>query len=251
MELIVLGRLPEAMEIQEQLEGLPGYDIIQGLWDEYAGEKLQTKDPFEDENGNRRRLPAICTRQEQKLFRSIQTKAWQHDRCFLGSCGVGLDCGLGLVPLVVLILPVIGPLMMYIVHQRLVRIASEKFSIPTKLDAQLNANIAFDMLITFPPLIGCFLGWMNACSTRNASLLYDYMIFVAEQRLKNPSYIGKGPIRLEPSFGDHIPMLAMNQPQQSEMEATTHHKHVLTRKKSNNIPTDQIVVDSHQQLGFV
>lgn len=235
------------MEIQEQLEGLPGYDIIQGLWDEYAGKKFQTKDPFEDENGNKRRLPSVCTKQEQKIFKSIQSKAWQHDRCFLGGCGVGLDCGIGLVPIVVLLLPFIGPIIMYVVHQRLIRVASQKFAIPAKLDAKLNANIAFDMLITFPPLLGCFFGWMNRCSTRNAALLYDYMVFVGEQRSKSRwKPVTTGVINQEPIFGDHI-----NREIENNLIQNKHIDQRIPIKKPFKKSKNEIIVDSKQQLGFV
>lgn len=179
-------------QLQEQLEGLPGYDIFMGLFDEYAEEHFNNVDPFEDEQGNRRRLPAGATKQEQKLWREVQLKAWRHDKCFLGSCGVGMDCGVGMAVLMTFFLPAIGPIAMYVVHARLIRVVQLKIHVPARVVGKLESQILLDLLITFPPLIGCFFGWLHACSTRNASLIYKYMLFVIEQRHKNnvPEYVG-------------------------------------------------------------
>jgi len=240
------------MEVQEQLEALPGFDILQSLWDEYAGSHLQTKDPYEDENGNRLKLPSdICTKSEQKLFRSIQKKAWVHDKCFLGSCGIGMDCGLGLVPLVVLFFPVVGPLLMYVVHQRLIQIAADEMKLPPKLYAKLNANIGFDLLITFPPVFGCFFGWMNQCSTRNAALIYDYMVFAAQTRKLHPSYGGRGAIAHDAHFGTVV-----NQPQPQQQPQNSRSIELDTRPRKQKTfgskpSQNTIVVGSEQQMGFV
>lgn len=233
-----------SMELQNQLEGLPGYDVAQLLWEEFAGKKFQTKDPYEDENGNRRRLPSICTREEQKVFRSIQKRAWLHDKCFLGSCGVGLDCGLGLAPLLVLFIPVFGPLLMYVIHLRLVKIASDRFQIPAKLDAKLNANIGFDLLITFPPIIGVFFGWLNQCSTRNAALIHDYMIFAAEKRLSGPKYGGTGFLQVQPAFGTQVP-------ENQNYHQIDNSSEVRGNKKKGSKQVNAFEVSPHQQMGYV
>lgn len=190
-------------ELQEQLEGLPGYDIVMEAFDEYAGNKFNKLDPFQDENGKRRQLSRnFHSDKERKAWRRVQTLAWIHDKCFLGLCGVGLNFGLGLVPLAVFLLPVIGPIAMYVVHARLIHIAQEELYMPLKLVGQLQAQIFFDLLISFPPLIGAFFSWLNGCLTRNAGLIYKYMEFIADQREKGrvPTYLGTRENPQQPLF---------------------------------------------------
>lgn len=170
-------------QLQEQLEGLPGFGIVQDYWNGYAEEKFN-KDPYKDEKtGKTLRLPPeITTKQEQKTWRRIQKQAWVHDKCFLGSCGVGLDCGLGLAPLVSLFFPVLGPLLMFGVHLRLILQANDQIHMPNKLVAKMEAKIGLDLLLTLPPLIGAFFSWLNGCLTSNASTIYGYMITSARER---------------------------------------------------------------------
>ena len=84
-------------------------------------------------------------------------------------CGVRLWFGIG--SLVVLIFPVLGPLIMYGVHTRVINIAQKNYNLPNTLIAKLQTNIMIDLLITFPPVIGSF-GWLHACSTKCRNDLY-------------------------------------------------------------------------------
>lgn len=65
---------------------------------------------------------------------------------------------------------------MFAIHGRLVTIADQEFKLPTKLVAKMNGNIAFDLLISLPPIIGSLFSWLNGCSTRNAALLHTYLV---------------------------------------------------------------------------
>lgn len=239
-------------QVQEQLEGLPGYDILMGYWEDYAGEHFNTKDPFEDENGNKRRLPAeYTTKKEQKLWKKVQLSAWTHDKCFLGSCGVGMDCGLGLAPLVVLFFPVLGPLVMYGVHSRLIHIITNEMKLPAKVVAKMEANILFDLIITFPPLIGSFFGYLHACSTRNASLAYTYFLFLAEQRQKNnvPTYIGTGAIHNDDHHRTTQPAFRTNN--RANNYSNPEPLKPSRFRKAPPSQQNEIVVHNQQQLGFV
>lgn len=180
-------------QFQEQLESLPGYDFVMEKYDEYMGKHLNNTDPFEDEEGNQRKLsPNFHTDNEVRAWKRVQKLAWCHDKCFLGLCGVGLDCGLGLVPLAVFCLPGLGPIAMYVVHARLINIAQENVHLPQALVAKMQANILLDFLISLPPVIGAFLSWMNGCLTRNAGMVYVYLEYLASQRQKGnqPVYSG-------------------------------------------------------------
>lgn len=191
--------------IQEAIELIPGFSIAQIAGEEYALKHFQTTDPYEDKDGNRRRLPPTASKQRQKLWRQVQKRAWVHDKCFLGSCGMGLDCGVGLVPIVVGLFPVLGPLVMYAMHTRLTDLVAEQVLIPPKVEAKLHLNIVFDLLITFPPVIGLFFGWLNKCSTRNASILYDFLCSLEEEKANVPGYSGRGALVHEELFGYHAP----------------------------------------------
>ncbi|GMF00503.1 unnamed protein product [[Candida] boidinii] len=158
----------------DQIEGLPGYDIVVDKFNEYAGDHFKTKDPYTEElsNGKTRKRKLnelLATKDEQKYWKKIQKRAWIDDKCFMGCYPV--DCGLGLGPIVILI-PVIGPLLMWSIHTRLLFIANQKFKVDTKTTAKIQANILFDFLISLPPVIGSFFSWMNSCSTRNAAILH-------------------------------------------------------------------------------
>lgn len=181
-------------QIQDQLENIPGYDVVMDYFNEYGEEHWNAKvNPFEDENGNKRRLPKdLATKHDQQVWKQIQSQAWTDDKCFLGSCAVGLDCGLGLAPLVVLIFPVLGPLIMYRVHTRVINIAQKNYNLPNTLIAKLQTNIMIDLLITFPPVIGSFFGWLHACSTRNAGMIYIYLEKMLKHKVSGQgvSYVG-------------------------------------------------------------
>lgn len=180
-------------QFQEQLENLPGYDIVMDKYNDMAGEKFNTTDPFEDEDGNKRKLsPQFHTQSELRAWKRVQKLAWSHDRCFLGLCGVGLDCGIGLVPLAVFLLPGLGPIAMYVVHARLINIAQDDVHLPASLVAKMQANILVDFLISLPPVIGAYLSWMNGCLTRNAGMFYVYLEKMASQRQTGnvPQYEG-------------------------------------------------------------
>ncbi|KAI5960605.1 uncharacterized protein KGF55_004498 [Candida pseudojiufengensis] len=183
-------------QFQEQLENIPGYGIAMDKFNEYAEDHWNVGvDPYYDKKtGKKLKLPKdITTKDEQKCWNKIQSLAWQHDKCMLGSCGIGMDCGLGLVPFVVFFFPVLGPLVMYAMHSRLIAIAEKQFNLPNKLQAQLQSNIGFDLLITFPPVIGSFFGWLHSCSTRNAGLIYAYIDKMAKQRAESGmTYGGRG-----------------------------------------------------------
>lgn len=171
-------------QFQDQLENIPGYDIVMDKFNEYAEDHWNNTDPYTDEKtGKKLKLPPdLTTKQEQKAWAKIQSMAWQHDKCLFGSCGVGMDCGLGLVPFAVFFFPVIGPLVVYMIHMRLISLANERFHLPGKLMAQMQGNIGFDLLITFPPVIGSFFGWMHKCSTRNAGMIYCCVVKMAKER---------------------------------------------------------------------
>lgn len=203
--------------IQAAIESVPGFSIAQMAGEEYASKHFQTTDPYEDKDGNRRRLPPSASKQRQKLWRQVQKKAWVHDKCFLGSCGMGLDCGVGLVPIVVGLFPVLGPLVMYAMHTKLVDIVEDQVRLPPKMQAKLHLNIAFDLLITFPPVIGLFFGWINKCSTRNAAIIYDYLCSLEEEKPHTAGYSGRGTLVHEELFGYHAPP----QPQYNRLRQTT------------------------------
>ncbi|ODV79669.1 uncharacterized protein CANTADRAFT_50174 [Suhomyces tanzawaensis NRRL Y-17324] len=226
-------------QAQEQLEAIPGYDIAMDYFNDYAGEHFNGRDPYEDKEGNKVRLPSTATKEEQKAWKKIQRRAWMHDKCFLGSCGVGLDCGLGLAPIVVLV-PVMGPLLMYAVHTRLLSIAQERMMFPNKVVAKIHSLILLDLVLTLPPLIGSFFGWMNGCSTKTAATIFEYMIYVAKRRAENkePTYLGTGPIRDEP-LGTNPPII----PSQRQHQYSKPGKKA--RKGHNQIEVGQ------QQSGFV
>lgn len=137
---------------------------------------LTDKDPFYVEihgKKKRRKAPDTCTKEEQKAWKRIKKKAWLDDKNFFGCYPINL--GLGLAPLLSLI-PVIGPLLMFAIHGRLVTIADQEFKLPVTLVTKMNGNIAFDLLISLPPIIGSLFSWLNGCSTRNAALLHTHLV---------------------------------------------------------------------------
>lgn len=58
----------------------------------------------------------------------------------------------------------------------------------------MQANIMFDLLITFPPVIGSFFGWLHSCSTRNAGMVYVYLEKMLKERAseRGVRYAGTG-----------------------------------------------------------
>lgn len=180
-------------QLQSQLEGLPGYDIVMDKFNEYSEEQFNNTNPFEDSEGNKRKLTTgYNTENEKRAWRRVQSLAWTHDKCFLGSCGVGLDCGLGLVVLAVFFLPGLGPIAMYVVHARLINKAQENVQLPATLVAKMQANILLDFLLSLPPVIGAYFTWLHGCLTRNAGMFYVYLEYLASERQKGnlPQYEG-------------------------------------------------------------
>lgn len=161
----------------EKLEGIPGYDMAVDWINDKAGENYQTKDPYYVEihgKKKRRKAPETCTPEEQKAWKQVKKRAWLDDRNFFGC--YPMDLGLGLAPLMALV-PVIGPLLMFAIHGRLINIADQKFNkLPVELIAKMHANILFDLLISLPPILGSLFAWMNACSTRNAALIHTWLV---------------------------------------------------------------------------
>lgn len=142
-------------------------------WNGYAEKHLQTKDPYRyetpDGKTKKLKLNETASKEDQKMWKWVQKRAWLDDKCFMGCYPV--DCGIGLGPLAVMI-PVIGPFLMYGVHARLATRAGEYWHLDTATVAKMQANILFDFLISLPPLIGSFLVWLNGCSTRNAAIIH-------------------------------------------------------------------------------
>lgn len=239
--------------IQDTLEGIPGYDLVLDYWNEYAEEHINVgKNPYEDDNGNKLRLPVNTTKTEQKLWKRVQSTAWVHDKCFLGSCGVGMDCGIGSVPLVVALFPVLGPLVMYGMHARLIHIVTNEYNLPSKLVLQMESQIVFDLLISLPPVIGGFLAWLNGCLTRNAGMIYNYFAYVAHERSKNnrPTYIGTGDV------SDHLQSpqpvyVAGGSQKDPQKESGGNQGRSVFKKKPPATSRDGIRVGTQQQSGFV
>lgn len=70
----------------------------------------------------------------------------------------------------------IGPLLMFAIHGRLVSIADQEFHLPPATIAKMHGNIGFDLLISLPPIIGSLFSWMNGCSTRNAAMVHTFLV---------------------------------------------------------------------------
>lgn len=140
---------------------------------EFAKERVKTKDPYRyetpDGKTKKLKLRENATKEEQKMWKWVQKRAWLDDKCFMGCYPV--DCGIGLGPLAVAI-PCIGPLLMYAVHARLITKAGMYYKLDSKTVAKLQANILFDLLISIPPFVGSFFTWLNGCSTRNAAIIH-------------------------------------------------------------------------------
>lgn len=182
-------------------------DFVMERYDGFMDENFQpVKDPFymelSDGKRVRRKMPAYCTKKETKTWKRLQNRAWFDDRSFLG-CGLWwVDCGVGWAT-VLLLIPVIGPIFMYRLHSKTVELARRQYGLPTDLMVKLHGNIMFDLLISLPPVIGTFLGWMNGCSTRNVAIIYNYVCKVSWERhlRENPMQQPAVPV----AVGTHIP----------------------------------------------
>lgn len=165
-----------------------GIDYAVDKWNEVAEEKFQpTKDPYyvklPDGSQKRRKLPDYCTRKEKKLWKKLQNRAWKDDRCLCGC--IWVNWGLGLAP-ILSIIPTIGPLVMYYIHSKLIDMANKELDLPADVMVKLHGNIVFDLLITLPPILGTLLAWLNACSTRNCAIIYNFMVKRASKRQEGP-----------------------------------------------------------------
>lgn len=181
--------------IQSTLQGI-GQDFLQDKANEYAESHFQpTKDPFyqtikisNDPNEKdpemkevRLKLPKDLnfTKKERKAWKSIQNKAWLHDRSLCGCCCWFDTIGWG--PLLSLI-PVIGPFIMYWVHNKLIELADKEFQLPIELKAKMHGNIVVDLCISLIPILGTLFSWLHTCSTRNAAMVYNYIVQRAIER---------------------------------------------------------------------
>lgn len=172
-------------------------DFIVGYAEDFANEYAQENfqpviDPYYARVGPqkkkvRRELPAeLFSKQERKRFKTLQSKSWTHDRSMCGCC-CWTEC-IGWAP-VFSIIPVVGPIIMYMIHNSLVTYAERNLynnRLPTGLKTKLLANITFDLCITLVPVLGALFSWLNGCSTRNTALIYNDLV---EKRMKQvPQY---------------------------------------------------------------
>ncbi|QBM88202.1 protein of unknown function DUF4112 [Metschnikowia aff. pulcherrima] len=227
-------------QLEEQLENIPGYDLAMDKYNDIMGEKFNNTDPFEDEDGNGRVLDVTkTTEKERKVWKRIQKLAWVHDKCFLGSCGVGMDCGIGLVPLAVFFLPGIGAIITYVIHARVISIAQNELYLPAKLVAKLQANILMDFLISLPPVIGAFLSWLNGCLTRNAGMIYVYLAKIGEKRAAGQAPVYIGPLTQERSAQNPVAQSHVLQGQNLQSVAETDKSLKLFKKTQ---PESKVIV---------
>lgn len=162
--------------LQSTLLGL-GKDYLQDEYQELAGQHFQpTRDPFYETNKDgkkhRLRLPYYCTKDESKAWKNVQNKAWMHDKSVCGCCC--WTSVIGWAPLLAL-LPVIGPLLMYWVHEQLIELADKKYRLPVETKVKMHGNIVLDLLISLVPVLGSVFAWLHACSTRNAAIVYNFV----------------------------------------------------------------------------
>lgn len=154
-----------------------GEGYLQDKATEFAEENFQpTKDPFYEKlpNGKqvRRRLPDCCSKQESKAWKSLQNKAWSHDRSVCGCC-CWTQC-VGWAPIMAII-PVIGPALMYWVHGKLINYADKHFHLPPDLLVKMHGNIGIDLAISLIPILGILFSWLHASSTRNCAMVYNFV----------------------------------------------------------------------------
>ncbi|KAL6931686.1 hypothetical protein ACO0R3_003151 [Hanseniaspora guilliermondii] len=161
----------------------------------FANKKYQCKDPFRDPETNKRlTLPDELqpSKTDRKFWKQCQNKAWRDDQCFLSICGFYMSAGclsIGSCPLVVLI-PILGPLYMYHIHSKLIKKCQKEQPglLSEEKIAKMYANIAFDLMIALPPILGTFFTWMNGCSTRNCSMIYNAMCKRLQENMKNDQH---------------------------------------------------------------
>ncbi|CAI5756811.1 unnamed protein product [Candida verbasci] len=240
--------------LQSQLESIPGFGIATDYFNDYAEEHWNGKDPYTDEEtGKKLKLtPGITTKQEQKAWNRIRSQAWKDDKCLLGSCGVGMDCGLGLATFMAFFFPVIGPIITYGIHSRVISIANENFNLPNKLQGKLHSNITFDLLITLPPVIGAFFGWLHGCSTRNAAMIYQFIENMANERASSQGvrYVGNQSDRnlREEHFGHDQGQNMSNVPPRVPPKSYDNYS---TKRGFGRSQQNAIEVGNQQQSGFI
>ncbi|CAR29538.1 hypothetical protein ZYGR_0AD02200 [Zygosaccharomyces rouxii] len=159
------------------LIGSYGQGWLQDKANEYAEEHFQpTKDPYYEElpSGKkvRRRLPDYCSKQESKAYKKLQNQAWSHDKGMCGGC-CWSEC-IGWAPLLTII-PIIGPAIMYSIHGKMVDRAQIQFDLPQDMVLKMHGNIGVDLAIALVPVLGIVFSWMNACSTRNCAMVYNFV----------------------------------------------------------------------------
>lgn len=94
---------------------------------------------------------------------------------------------------------------MYMVHSKLISMADKELALPADLLAKMHGNIVLDLLISLPPLLGTLLAWLNACSTRNCAMVYNFMAKRATEkhnRMKNHTYAyspAQEPVQVQPA----------------------------------------------------
>lgn len=174
--------------IKSAIEGL-GQDYLTDKANEYAEEHFQpTKNPYYETiklpNGEikeiRRKLPKdLFSKKESKAWKSVQNKAWSHDRSMCGCC-CWTDT-IGWAPLLALI-PVIGPALMYSIHNKLITYADKEFHLPVEVKAKMHGNIMVDLCISLVPILGTLFSWLHTCSTRNAAIVYNFVVKRAVER---------------------------------------------------------------------
>lgn len=174
-----------------------GQGWLQDKATEFAGERFQpTKDPYYEQlpDGKkvRRRLPHYCSKQESKVWKKLQNQAWSHDKGICGSCCWSET--IGWAPMLTLI-PIIGPAIMYSIHGKLIEYAKKQFQLPNDVVMKMHGNIGIDLAISLVPILGTVFAWMNACSTRNCAMVYN---FVCERALEKYNHQMKDKMRSNP-----------------------------------------------------
>lgn len=179
--------------IKSVVEGI-GQDLLTEKATEYAESHFQpTKNPFYEEirlpNGEtkeiRLKLPKdYFTKEDSKAWKSIQNKAWMHDKSLCGCC-CWTDT-IGWAPLLALI-PLIGPMISYSIHNKLITLADKKFDLPMDLKTKMHGNIVLDLCISLVPILGTLFSWLHTCSTRNAAMIYNFIVQRAMEQQKNRS----------------------------------------------------------------
>ncbi|KAL6927901.1 hypothetical protein ACO0SA_004524 [Hanseniaspora valbyensis] len=164
--------------VASQLEG-SAEDYAMDKFNSFANKKYNCKDPFRDPETNKRlKLPEelLPEKADKKFWKKCQNKAWRDDQCFLSICGFYMSggcCSIGSCPLIVII-PILGPLLMYHIHSKLIKYCQEQRPgmLSEEKIAKMHANIFFDLCISLPPIIGTFFTWLNGCSSRNCAMIY-------------------------------------------------------------------------------